>query len=214
MILISTPISQLRPTKFSALPFLLQSDFQESEGPVEAAIECLGLVLVLSVTCCGAVEPVHLWERRRKMSSMFCSQRHRKQVPKSKIEFSKRNEMERRKEKKRKKKMEKRKRKEKMKNEGGFFFSFSFSFFFFLFLFLFFSLLFPTSHSDPNYATLPLFSVTFALSKRSSQPLEGWLRVLGEDTVLPRPKHTVAQHHLQLHWKCLSNLKEPSCLVC
>ena len=37
-------------------------------------------------------------------------------------------------------------------------------------------------------------------------PLEGGFRVLSEHKVLPCTKCSVAQHHLQLHWKCLRNL--------
>ena len=48
---------------------------------------------------------------------------------------------------------------------------------------------------------------------RHPKLLEGKFRGLGEHNVLPRTKHTVAQHHLQLHGKTPSNLKESGFLV-
>jgi len=46
------------------------------------------------------------------------------------------------------------------------------------------------------------------LSKQCPQSLESRLRVLGKDNILPSIKHSIAQHHLQLHWETASDLKE------
>ena len=52
-----------------------------------------------------------------------------------------------------------------------------------------------------------------SLRQQFPQFLESRLRVLGEDMVFPESKHTVAQHHLQLHWQTLGSLEEPGCLI-
>jgi len=84
---------------------------------------------------------------------------------------------------------------------SSFFFLFFFFFFFFFFFLSSFSFLFG---SIDDYLALG----SIELCQQSSQFLEGRFRVLGEHCVLSCIKHTVTQHHLQLHGE--SRSKESS----